>query len=273
MNAVVEMRQSSAPPARLSVNPAADALAHAKAVQEVMQSVMKPNVHYGVIPGTDKPTLMKSGAEVLCMTFRIGDKYLVTDISTSSAIRYRVECLGIHQESGIELGSGLGECSSNEEKYKWRKAVCDAEFDGTPETHRRIKYGRKQGGGHYTAKQVKNEPDDLANTVLKMACKRAKIAMVLNVTAASDMFSQDLEDLDAELARHLTEDDHVAHMEAMRSEWCAKAAAAKTVDELTTTMKTGVKVFQTAKDTEGYATFAKAVQERGAQLKKGAGHE
>ncbi|MTV64573.1 hypothetical protein GM539_14660, partial [Streptococcus pneumoniae] len=43
-----------------------------------------------------------------------------------------------------------------------------------------------------------------ANTVLKMACKRAKMAMVLNVTAASDCFSQDLEDLDDVLREHLT---------------------------------------------------------------------
>ena len=59
---------------------------------------------------------------------------------------------------------------------------------------------------HYTVQQVRTESADLANTVLKMACKRAKIAMVLNVTAASDMFGQDLEDLDAAL-REFARDD------------------------------------------------------------------
>jgi hypothetical protein len=53
---------------------------------------------------------------------------------------------------------------------------------------------------------VRTEPADLANTVLKMACKRAKMAMVLNVTAASDCFTQDLEDLDAVLQEHLAGD-------------------------------------------------------------------
>ena len=63
----------------------------------------------------------------------------------------------------------------------------------TPEDRKRIKYGK------YTAKQVRTEPADLANTVLKMACKRAQLAMTLNVTAASDIFSQDLDDLPPEL--------------------------------------------------------------------------
>lgn len=246
----------------------ADVTRHVIAVQEVMRSVMKPNVHYGAIPGAgEKPTLLKPGAEVLCMTFRIADEYEISDLSTAGAVRYRVKCIGRHQASGIGLGSGLGEASTDEEKYRWRKAVCEAEFENTPTDMKRTKYGRKQGG-HYTVQQIRTEPADLANTVLKMACKRAKIAMVLNVTAASDMFSQDLEDLDAELVRHLAEDEKEAHMAAVRDDWCAKASEATTEDELRATMKEGVKVFQSARDKDGYAQFAKAVQARGAQLKK-----
>lgn len=267
MNAVVEVETASMVPAR-SANPTAEVVAHAKTVQQVMQAVMKPNVHYGAIPGAgDKPTLLKSGAEVLCMTFRIADRYEVTDLSQDGAIRYRVNCVGEHQTSGAPLGSGLGECSSDEEKYRWRKAVCAEEFEATPETHRRVKYGRKSGG-HYTVQQVRTEPADLANTVLKMACKRAKIAMVLNVTAASDMFSQDLEDLDAELVRHLAEDERQEQVQLLRDDWCAKAKAATTRDELGKIMKDGVKVFQGSKDRDGYATFAAAVQARGAELKE-----
>lgn len=266
MNQVVEMPRNTA----VRVNSPADVLAHVKIVQQVMQAVMKPGVHYGAIPGAgDKPTLLKSGAEVLCMTFRIADKYLVSDLSSDGVIRYRVECFGEHQETGATLGSGLGECSTDEEKYKWRKAVCDEEFSATPENLRRIKYGRKQGG-HYTVKQVKTEPADLANTVLKMACKRAKIAMVLGVTAASDMFNQDLEDLDAELVRHLAEDEREAQMQLVRDDWCARAANAADEPALRKTMQEGVKVFQAARDKDGYSAFAKAVQARGAQLKGGA---
>ena len=266
MNAVVEVDTASMVPAR-SANPTAEVVAHAKTVQQVMQAVMKPNVHYGTIPGAgDKPTLLKSGAEVLCMTFRIADRYEVTDLSRDGSIRYRVNCVGEHQTSGATLGSGLGECSSDEEKYRWRKAVCAEEFDATPETHRRLKFGRKQGG-HYTVQQVRTESADLANTVLKMACKRAKIAMVLNVTAASDMFSQDLEDLDAELVRHLVDDEREAQVQLVRDDWCARAAAAPDEAALRNVMQAGVKVFQGAKDRDGYALFAKAVQTRGAALK------
>ncbi|MGX5662202.1 hypothetical protein [Diaphorobacter nitroreducens] len=268
MNAVVEVETASMVPAR-SANPTAEVVAHAKTVQQVMQAVMKPNVHYGAIPGAgDKPTLLKSGAEVLCMTFRIADRYEVSDLSANGVVRYRVNCIGEHQITGATLGSGLGECSTDEEKYRWRKAVCQEEFDATPETHRRLKFGRKQGG-HYTVQQIRTEPADLANTVLKMACKRAKIAMVLNVTAASDMFSQDLEDLDAELVRHLAEDERAAQIQALRDEWCQKAKAAKDRDELGAIMREGVKVFQASRDKDGYAAFAKAVQDRGAQLKEG----
>lgn len=267
MNAVVEVDTASMVPAR-SANPTAEVVAHAKTVQQVMQAVMKPNVHYGAIPGAgDKPTLLKSGAEVLCMTFRIADRYEVSDLSASGVIRYRVNCIGEHQTTGAALGSGLGECSTDEEKYRWRKAVCAEEFEATQEIHRRLKFGRKQGG-HYTVQQVRTEPADLANTVLKMACKRAKIAMVLNVTAASDMFSQDLEDLDAELVRHLAEDERQAQVQLLRDEWCAKAKSADNRDALSKVMKEGVKVFQSAKDRDGYATFAAAVQARGAELKE-----
>ena len=253
-------------PAR-SANPTAEVVSHAKTIQQVMKSVMKPNVHYGAIPGAgEKPTLLKSGAEVLCMTFRIADRYEVTDLSSNGVIRYRVNCIGEHQTTGIPLGSGLGECSTDEEKYRWRKAVCKEEFDATPDTHRRVKFGRKQNG-HYTVQQVRTEPADLANTVLKMACKRAKIAMVLNVTAASDMFSQDLEDLDAELVRHLAQDERQTQLQLIRDEWIAKAVAAASREQLGAIMRDGVKIFQSSRDKDGYSAFATAVQKRGAELK------
>jgi hypothetical protein len=183
----------------------ADIISHVALVQEVMRAVMKPDVHYGVIPGTDKPTLLKQGAEVLCMAFRVADSYQVEDLSTADTVRYRVTCLGTHQASGIVLGSGMGEASSGEEKYKWRKAF-DDEFNATPENLRRIKKGK------YTTKQIRTEPADLANTILKMANKRAKIAMTINVTACGDMFGQDLEDMDEALRDHLMRhgEDHGA---------------------------------------------------------------
>ena len=173
---------------------AADVRAHVNLIQEVMQSVMKDGTHFGKIPGTPKPSLWKAGAEKIAQTFHIAVSYRTDELPTPNGVRYRVTAIGTHQMSGVVMGEGVGECSSNEEKYKWRKANSAKEFDATPENMRRTKYGKD-----YETKQVRTEPADVANTILKMACKRAQVAMTLNVTAASDIFTQDIEDLPEEL--------------------------------------------------------------------------
>lgn len=174
---------------------AADIRAQVNLVQEVMRAVMKEGTHYGTIPGTPKPSLWKPGAEVLCATFRIAPSYVIEDLSTDDAIRYRLTCIGTHQTSGVVMGAGVGEASSDEEKYKWRRAVCAEEFAETPPNRKRVKYAKGKGGGHYTIEQIRTEPADGANTVIKIAAKRAQVAMTLTVTAASDIFTQDVEEL------------------------------------------------------------------------------
>jgi len=164
-------------------------------IQQVMQAVMKNNTHYGVIPGTHKPTLYKAGSEVLLSTFRISVEPEIDDLSTGDEIRYRIRAVGRHQTTSIVVGIGVGECSSSEEKYKWRDVVCDEEFNDTAEDRRRMKYQRQRGGGFTRRYQVRIEPADIANTVLKMAKKRAQIDMTLTALAASDIFTQDVEDM------------------------------------------------------------------------------
>jgi len=165
---------------------------------------MKQDVHYGKIPGTQKNTLYKAGSEKILSTFRIAVDPIVEDLSTTDCYRYRVIARGI-LPTGEIVGSGVGECSTDEEKYKWRGAACEKEFDNTPEDRRRIKYGKptswnKDG----ESKQVRTNPADLANTVLKMAKKRAQIDLTLTATGASDVFEQDLEDMPEELREELT---------------------------------------------------------------------
>lgn len=165
-------------------------------IQRVMRGVMKEGVHYGTIPGCKQPSLYKPGSEVLLVTFGIGTRLKVEDLSTDESIRYRLTVSGIHNASGAVIGEGIGECSSDEEKYRWRKAT-NSEFEHAPAHRRRIKYGwnnteRKE----YEIKQIETEAADVANTVLKMAKKRAQVDMTLTALAASDVFAQDLEDLD-----------------------------------------------------------------------------
>lgn len=170
-------------------------------VQEVMKAVMKDGLHYGTIPGCgDKPTLLKPGAEKLMMTFRLAADPQVEEIPTEDGVTFRVICRITNQATGVFLGSGIGECSSKEEKYGWRKAVCDEEFNETPEDKRRGKWGKVYGDKPaYQTKQVRTNPADVANTVLKMAKKRALVDAILTVTAASDCFTQDIEDMPAEV--------------------------------------------------------------------------
>jgi hypothetical protein len=201
MSAVVAVHNAVAPAT------ATDIKAHVQRIQQVMRAVMKDKTHYGVIPGTPKPSLWKPGAEVLCATFHIAPSYRVDDLSDHDCIRYRVTCMGTHQGTGVVLGEGMGEASSNEEKYKWRKASGRREFENADESRRRVKYGwDKQRSQEYEIQQVRTEPADVANTILKMACKRAQVAMTLNVTAASDCFTQDLEDMPEELREQHNEE-------------------------------------------------------------------
>jgi len=119
-------------------------------------------------------------------------------MSTNDVIRFRIRAAVSHQITGAFLGAGVGECSSNEEKYCWRNAVCQEEYNDTPEDRRRIKY-KKNYGKVEKVQQVRTNPSDLANTILKMAKKRALVDGILTVTSASDCFTQDLEDLPEEL--------------------------------------------------------------------------
>lgn len=230
---------------------------HVNAIQKVMQAVMKKDVHYGTIPGTPKPTLYKPGAEMLCMTFHIDPAYDIEDLSTADYYRYRVRCIGKHQQTGIKLGEGMGSASSNEEKYKWRKAVCDEEFEIASESRRRLKFGKSKDGV-YRVKQIRAEPDDIDNTVLKMACKRAHIAMTLNVLAASDIFTQDIEDL----PEHLRSAEAEAQPNPeLLAKWVAAAAGAKDAEALKAVYEQGKAELRELDDAATYAVFKAKVEE------------
>lgn len=181
-------------------------VAQKRLIQEVMKAVMKENTHYGVIPGCKLPSLYKAGSEAILSTFRIAVDPSVEDLSVYDCFRYRVTLRGIIPTGEI-VGAGIGECSTDEEKYKWRGIVCDAEYDNTPEDRRRIKYAKPtswNNGG--VVKQVRTNPSDLANTVLKMAKKRAQIDLTLTATGASDCFAQDIEDLPEEIRDEMARD-------------------------------------------------------------------
>jgi len=206
---------------RIGALSVADIRAQVNLIQHIMREVMKEGEHYGVIPGTGtKPTLLKGGAEKLCLTFRLDPQYEITEIRDGSHLTTTSRCVLWHIPSGQRFGSGMGSCSTRESKYAYRQAkrkcpACGAEAinrskyppKGHPEAAPGWYCHVKQAGCgegfladdvRITEQAVGRIPNedvaDQYNTVLKMANKRSLVAAVLNVTAASDIFTQDIED-------------------------------------------------------------------------------
>lgn len=220
-------------------------------IRQVMANVLEEGKDYGKIPGTDKPTLFKPGAEKLCLTFALAAAQpTVEDLSTADAVRYRVH-VPIEAPDGRVLAVGVGEASTDEEKYRWRKPVCDEEFEDTPAELRRLKWFRGREGG-YQGKQVRTSPADLANTVLKMAHKRAFVGGTLLATGASSVFNQDVEDFAKELHENILDDETPKPQVRRASEKAKPAGPAPAGALITAPLKVkDVKVF--GKDKNNYA--------------------
>lgn len=157
-------------------------------VEELRSAVMVENVHYGRLPGCDHMVLLQPGAEKLQLAFRLAPEFTVEDLSAHGEHRYRVTCTVRSITTGAYLGNAQAECSSAEDKYAWRRAVCDQEWEETPPDRRRIKWGRGQNNVATQTKQVRTAPADQANTVLAMAAKRAQVRAVRGALAVSDLF-------------------------------------------------------------------------------------
>jgi hypothetical protein len=191
-----------------------------KLIQEVMEKVMVKDEHYGIIPGTKKPTLYKPGAEKLSLTFRLDPDYeIIREVRDKDFIAYTIKCNLTHIPTGQSIASGIGSCNSRESKYRYRfieestgvpipKKYWDAKKKGDNKEMKRLLQipnieaenlrAAKIDGQWVIAKSEKIENDnpwDLDNTLIKMGCKRALVAAILNATAASDIFTQDLEDM------------------------------------------------------------------------------
>jgi ribosomal protein L37AE/L43A len=202
----------------LAVTPAVtaeDLVARLEVIKDAARTAMTENVDYGKVPGTDKDTLLKPGAEKLGVLFQLdiqldnekvwgpGDHLTVLSHATV-----------FHAPTGSRLGYGEGVCSTREKKYARRKAdrVCP-NCGKTAIIKGKAEYGggwvcfkKKDGCGSKFAEddpqivaqpagEVEN-PDlpDVWNTVVKMAEKRARVDAVLAVTGASALFTQDAED-------------------------------------------------------------------------------
>lgn len=161
--------------------------------KRVQKEVMKENVHYGVIPGCgNKKTLLKPGYEVLLLAFHLGIYFDVEDLCVVDIVRYRIKSKIINLASGQVICEGVGEASSEEEKYKWKKAFCNEEYDDYDASRKRLKWKKVyKTGEFYQEKQIRTNPADIANTILKMSKKRCGVDGTITATGCSDTYTQD----------------------------------------------------------------------------------
>ena len=186
-------------------------------IQEVMQKVMKEKEHYGTIPGCGpKPTLLKPGAEKLSSTFRLAPFYDIRKTDLANGHReYEITCTLKLISTDYAAGQGVGSCSTIEGKFRFRNTEKKCpECDKEAIIKGKAEYGggwlcfKKKGGcgtkwqdgepvieDQADGKVEHDNPADYYNTVLKMAKKRAHVDAVLTATAASDIFTQDIEDM------------------------------------------------------------------------------
>ncbi len=211
MNMVLQEKISSSSFLRLSVEERVSTITkNRQIIQKLMKEVLREGEHYGNIPGTEKPTLLKSGAENLCFTFRLCPRIQDQIRDLGNAHREVISTCSIYSvESGELLASVSGSCSTMESKYRYRGSGYQLTGESIPEDSREMKseyrkkgYGMKNINGEwhwvrYTGGKTEN-PDlaDTWNTVLKIAQKRSLIAAVLVSLAVSDMYNQDLDDMD-----------------------------------------------------------------------------
>lgn len=197
---------------------AKDMKAQVDLIQDVMKQVMHDKEHYGVIPGCgDKPALLKPGAEKLNLTFRMAPDPETETVDLGNGHReYRVKCILRAIESGRILGAGVGSASTMETKWRFRNAEPEATDKPVPKEYwdlRKKDQTKAQeliGGKGFVTVKVDNNwmigkltgakveydnPADYYNTCWKMAKKRALVDAVLTVTAASDIFTQDVDEM------------------------------------------------------------------------------
>lgn len=237
---------------------AQDVRAQVNLIQEIMKSVMQgpspenpEGVHYGTIPGCgDKPTLKQPGSQKLMLAFRLIPRRDVEIRELGEGHReVRVKTM-LYSPDGEYRGEGFGTCSTLESKYRYRNAArkcpnCGAEtiIKGKQEFGGGWLCYAKRGGcgskwpagapeieAQDQGKIPNPDPADTWNTVEKMACKRADVHATISTLAASDIFTQDIEDDPAAYAQNAEEAEKKA-AQKQEAEAKKKAKAAPKTDE------------------------------------------
>ncbi len=160
---------------------------------EWVNTQLREGIDYGKVPGTDKDTLLKPGAEKIAQAYGCAPMLDITvrDQNVETGYLYiEVAVRLVSITTGAVVAVGVGSASSYESKYRyryeWWNARADPPGDGGWERTRNGKWRRRA-----------LNPDliDVWNTVLKMAKKRGLVDAALTVSGASEKFTQDVEDM------------------------------------------------------------------------------
>lgn len=135
----------------------------------IVRDKMVRDIDFGIIPGVQKESLYKAGAEKIAQFFglgaRISAKDKTIDLDANFAMfSYTIEIF--HLKSGISLAQCEGSANSQEKKYRARKE-----------------------NGALTPTPI----GDIMNTLQKMAQKRAYVGAVIQAIGASDFYTQDID--------------------------------------------------------------------------------
>lgn len=153
-------------------------------VVEYKEEILQDKVDYQVIPGTKKPSLLKAGAEKLAFAF---------NLSSANEIVSEIEDYFREWEydKPVYRWEGKKKTLIRTDRVKARgffaykvKCTLSSKATGQPWA---------DAIGEFSSVE-KGREDAPANTILKMAEKRAYNAAVLNATFASGQFTQDMED-------------------------------------------------------------------------------
>jgi hypothetical protein len=191
-------------------------------ITEFVSRVLRKDVDYGVIPGTEKLTLLKPGAEKLTTFFGLSTRFQVIEriedwtgaLHDGEPFFYYLYRCQLNR-GDLLVAEADASCNSRETKYRYREAqrVCPSCQQAA------IIKGREEYGGGYICFKKKGgcgakfsvgdaaiegqtvgrifNPDiaDQVNTIQKMSQKRALVAATLLAVNASEFFTQDVEDL------------------------------------------------------------------------------
>src|SRR3954453_2225787 len=127
-------------------------------IKEAMKRCMVEGQHHGTIPGTQKPSLWKPGAELICTLFQLGTRYPKRSMLIEREhghFVFTLTCELFHIPTGRVVGEGVGGATTMEYRYRVQTE------DRFTEHGQPIK-------AKYTAY-------DFYNTVLKIAKKRAMV--------------------------------------------------------------------------------------------------